>query len=587
MAVVAPGVLGALGGCGTTRSDATDPLEPDGSSALAEETGYASFVFQNGGVYTVTSARRFAEAVAVRGDRIAYVGSTMGARELVGPQTQVIDLAGRMLLPGFVEGHVHPVVGAFVSRGVDLQTDDPDEVLARIAAEAAANPDAPVVRGYGWRYNAFPEDGPTKDALDELVPDRPVFLFAVDAHGAWVNSRALELAGITRETPDPQPPFSVYQRDWYGGPTGYLVEVPAIMEVFESIAPVDKAFVREGLDEWAPRFAAAGITSVFDAGIQGLPVEQGFELYTELEAEGKLPFRVVGSYYWNDPEIDPLPRLRALRERFRTELVDPRVLKINADGGELQHTAFLRQAYVDEPRKTGALIIPEDILREVVAEADEEGIDFHCHCYGDGATRAMLDALEAAIESNPKRIRRHSLGHLGIVDPWDIPRFAVLGAIAQYSLNWAALDPAMDLVVRKRVGPARLKRMFSPRPLIDAGARISMGTDWPAANYTSTYKPLDAIQMAVTRQQIGRPEQEVLGGKTQRLSLDEALLANTLGAAFQLRLEESVGSIEVGKKADLVVLDKNLFEIPEHEIAQTRVLLTLMNGRITHRDAGP
>jgi hypothetical protein len=579
--------------CGATRW--VDP-EPEAGSARdaarasakrASGSGYASFVFQNGGVYTVTAARRFAEAVAVRGDRIVYVGSTLGARELVGPETQVIDLAGRMLLPGFIEAHIHPIAGAFMARGADLQTDDLDELLARVVAEAAAHPNAPIVRGYGWRYNVFPDSGPNKEALDAIVSDRPVFLFAIDGHGAWVNSKALELAEIGVETPDPQPPFSVYQRDWYGGPTGYLVEVPAILEVLSVVAPVDKAYVREGFEEWAPRFSAAGITSVFDAGIQGLPVEEGYALYTELEAEGRLPFRVVGSYYWNDPEVDPLPPLRALRERFHTELVDPRVLKINADGGEMQHTAYLLQPYADEPRKRGELIIPSDMIREVVVRADADGIDFHCHCYGDAATRTLLDALEAAVEVNPMRHRRHTLAHLAVVDPWDVPRFAVLGAIAQFSTHWAALDPAVDEVARRRFGSARTNHMFAPRPLIDAGTRISLGTDWPASGYYSTYKPLDSIQIAVTRQQIGKPDQAVLGGRGQRLSLDEALLANTLGAAYQLRLEEQVGSIEVGKRADLIVLDRNLFETPEHEIHRARVLLTLMNGRITHRDAGP
>jgi hypothetical protein len=579
-------IVCALTACAATRWEEPEPGDAR-AHAAAEESGHASFVFQNGGVYTVTSARRFAEAVAVRGDRIVYVGSTLGARDLIGPSTQVIDLEGRMLLPGFVEGHSHPIVGAFMARGADLQTDDPDEIRARVSAGIAKDPNAPVVFGFGWRYNAFPDSGPTRQQLDAVVDDRPAFLFAIDGHGGWVNTKALELAEITAETPDPQPPFSVYQRDWYGGPTGYLVEVPAMMAVLAKVAAIDKAYVREGLEEWAPRFAAAGITSVFDAGIQALPQDQGFEIYRDLEAEGRLPFRVVGSYYWNDPEVDPLVPLRDLRDRFRSELVDPRVLKINADGGEMQRTAFMLQPYADAPRKRGELIIPADMLRDVVVRADAEGIDFHCHCFGDAATRTLLDAIETAVKTNPSRDRRHSLGHVALVDPWDVPRFAALGVIAQYSLNWAALDPAVDEVARRRVGDARVARMYAPRALIDAGTRVSLGTDWPAAGYYSTYRPLDSIQVAVTRQELGKPEQKVLGGNGQRLSLDEALLANTLGAAYQLRLEDEVGSIEVGKKADLIVLDRDLFETSPHEIHQARVLLTLMNGRITHREAGP
>ena len=274
-----------------------------------------------------------------------------------------MNLAGKMLLPGFVEGHTHPMVGATLARGVDLQFDTRQEILDALKAYRHKIGSVDIVRGFGWRYNAFPAAGPRKEDLDAIWPDVPVILIGIDGHGAWVNSQALALAGVTKDTKDPIPGFSYFQRDpATGEPTGFLVEPPVMLQVNNAIEPFSLDYVAGGLAEWLPKAAAAGITTVFDAGIQVLPDQEGFALYSQLEREGKLPFRVIGSYYHNRPDVDPLPVIKALRREFQSELVRASVLKLNMDGGDNAHTGVFLAPYADAPETSGEPLLPPDRL---------------------------------------------------------------------------------------------------------------------------------------------------------------------------------------------------------------------------------
>jgi hypothetical protein len=315
-----------------------------------------------------------------------------------------------------------------------------------------------------------------------------------------------------------------------------------------------------------------------------VPEERGFEHYIELENAGKLPFRVVGTHYYNDPKVDPIPTIKNLRAKYRTELVRAAILKLNIDGGPEAYTAAMLEPYSDKPDTRGAPLLSAQRVKQIVLDADRNGIDVHCHVIGDAAVRITLDAIENAIAINPPRDRRHTLAHIPMVDPQDVARFGKLGVIAQSSAQWAVLDPAFVGITQKRLG-SRTSRIFSYRAILQQGGRFALGTDWPAASYYSTYKPLDGIEVAVTRQVIGEKSAPVLPPVTERLDLAQALRANTLDAAHVLRLEKVTGSIEVGKYADLAVLERNLFDVPANEIHATPVLLTMMNGRVTHRTA--
>ena len=553
------------------------------AEAVAATDGFADIVFRNGPVYTVNSAMPWARAVAVKGKRIVYVGEEAGVQPFVGPQTRVVDLAGRMLLPGFIEGHTHPMVGAALTRGVDLQYDSREEILAVLKAYRDKIGPVDIVRGFGWRYNAFPTSGPRKEDLDALWPDTPVILVGIDGHGAWVNSQALALAGVTKATKDPIPGFSFFQRDpATGEPTGFLIEPPVMLQVNNAVEPFSTEYVADGLAEWFPKAAAAGITTLFDAGIQVLPDMEGFALYSKFEREGKLPFRIVGSHYHNRPDVDPVPVIKALRREFHSELVSAKVLKLNIDGGDNAHTGVFLAPYADKPETRGEPLLPPDLFADIIRRADQDGIDVHVHSIGDGATRLTLDAIEAAIKVNPARDRRNAIAHLTLVDPADEPRFAKLGVVAQFSAQWAVADQPWHKVTRVRLGPTRAANVYRIGAIARQGGVLSFGADWPAANSYSTYKPLDAIEVSMTRHELDKPEGPQLAPAAEVIPLEAALKAATMGPAWQLGLERDVGSIEVGKYADLVVLEKNLFEVAPKDIHKTRVVMTVMNGRVTH-----
>ena len=574
---------------GEQARDAWIPAHPPRSAAADTAASAAAsgehIVFTNGVIYTAIEGAPLAQAVVIDHGEIIYVGDDKGAAAFEPTSGRVVDLEGRMLMPGFVEAHIHPIVGSTITRGVDLQFDTLDETMAALRAYKEEIGEVDIVRGFGWRYTAFPTTGPVKADLDAIWPDTPAVLFAIDGHSAWANSKALKLAGITRDAPDPNPGFSFFQRDDEGEPTGWLVEVAAIFTVLMPIAPYTGEYIVNALADWMPKASAAGITSLFDAGIILIPDDEGFEIYSEFEREGALPFRLVGSFYHFDPAIDPVPIITGLRDRFATELVQARVLKINIDGGDAQRTAAMLEPYSDAPETAGDTILPIDVLNETVMRADREGLDLHFHSFGDRGIRVTLDALEKAIAANPPRDRRHTMAHLVVVDDADLARFAELGVIGQFTSQWAVPDAFWNGVTRERWGDERANKTYRFGTHRRTGARLTLGTDWPAASHYSTYEPLKAVQIAVTRQELGKESStEPLPPADERITLDEALRANTIDAAYQLRLDDKVGTIEVGKRADLIVLDKNLFELAPSEISSAKVVLTMMDGVVRHQE---
>ncbi len=541
-------------------------------------------VFRGGAIYTCDPQRPWADAVAVRGREIIAVGTDAEVAAVATDDARIIDLAGRMLLPGFVEGHIHPILGGLLASGVDLQLPTKEAALTAIREHALANPTG-IVRGFGWRVDMFGPSGPHRGDLDAIIPDRPALFFAIDAHSVWVNSKTLEIAGITADTPDPVPGFSFYTRDAAGEPTGFVLETVAVLGIVDAVEPMTKPVLSQLFSQWAPKAAAAGITAVFDAGIPPVGEEPDglATIYTDLEVQGHLPFRVVASHMVKSPPLeDAVSETLRQREALATELVTGGVMKILGDGTVEGHTACLLDPYLDKPESTGQPPFSDEQWRQLVTAADAAGIDVHIHAIGDRTVRSALDAIEAAIQANPPRDRRHTIAHLELVDEADQSRFGQLGVIAQFSANWLSADPGTVDTTIIRCGHDRQRKIFRPKTILDSGGMITFGSDWPAAGWFSTYKPLDAIEVSITRQLVGSPEAPVLDPIDERLNLAEALHANTINAARQLRLDHIVGSIEVGKLADLIVLGENLFEVESHQIAATTVDMTMMNGRFTH-----
>ncbi|MEH3138477.1 MAG: amidohydrolase [Mycolicibacterium neoaurum] len=579
--VAAAAAVGSLAACAPDSAPAptsgADPTPGPGDSATT--------VFRNGRVYTVAGAAPWAQAVAVTGNTISYVGDDAGAMALAGPDTRVIDLGGKLLMPGFVEGHTHPFLGAFLTSGVDLQVPTLTEALDAIAAYAKANPTGPV-RGFGWRVDMFGPQGPTRADLDRVLPDRPGFFFAIDGHSLWANSKALELAGVSRDTPDPIPGFSYYARDENGEPTGYVLEVNAVLGLVDAVEPISPDTMATLVQGWLPKASAAGITSVFDAGVPPIGDDQAaiLRIYTDIEQRNELPFRVVASYSVRGAPIEgTVEKFTAVRDAISSELVTVGVVKIVGDGTQGGYTAWLIEPYADKPDSTGASPFTEEQWHRLVGDVDAAGYDVHIHACGERTARVGLDAVERAAATNPPRDRRHTIAHLVYVEDSDAPRFAQLGVTAQFSANWMSADPDTIENMGARYGAPRKDLLYRPQAVLGSGGRISLGTDWPAAGYFSTYKPLDSIQIGVTRQLIGNPDAPVLAPADQKLTVEQAVHANTLGAAYQIRLEDKVGSVEVGKLADLIVLDRNIFEIDPHEIHTAEVTMTMMNGQVRHQ----
>jgi len=556
-------------------------------ATLAFAADKADYVFKNAAIYTIDSKNPTAQAIAVTGKTISYVGTNDGVKPFIGDKTKVIDLHGQMLLPGFVDSHIHPMLAMFAG-GADLQYDSVEEVLASVKKWADAHADAPVIRGFGWRYTLFPTTGPTKADLDKLFPDRPVLLVAIDVHSAWINSKAMELAGVNAKTQDPVPGFSYFQRDpKTGEPTGWVVETPAEQAVLAKLSPPTPEAQIAATAELLPKFSAAGITSVFDAGIATMPTETGFDGYQQLEKESKLPVRVVGTYYWNNPELqDPVAIVLKLRDKYNSELLQAKTLKIMADGGEAQHTAVMLKPYYDRPGFNAQYQLAPKLIETAVLKAQQNGVDTHCHCYGDAAIRKYLDIVAEAEKQYPNSSSRHTIAHsLLITDP-DVPRFKELNVTMQTSPQWITPDPYSEKVTQilgNDVVNTEWARMNS---VSKAGGRLAFGSDWPATGYFSSYRPLDAIQVALTRAIL--PEYQkiqfapIMPPANEVVTLDQALKAYTLDSAYVLDLEKKIGSLEVGKLADIVVLEKDLHKIPASDISTTKVKLTMMNGKVAY-----
>jgi predicted amidohydrolase YtcJ len=551
-------------------------------------TTAADYVFKNGAIYTIDNNNPKAEAIAITGKIITYVGNNGGVDAFVGNKTKVIDLKGQMLMPGFVESHIHPSM-AILTVGADLQTDSMDELLARVKAWADANPNSKVIRGFAWRYTMFPTTGPTKEVLDKLFPDKPVFLLAIDAHSAWVNSKALQMAGIDAKHPDPLPGVSYFQRDpKTNEPTGWVVETLAEQEMFAKLNLMSPDMIMKEIKNFLPKLSAAGITSTFDAGIAIIETEKVLNEYQQMEKENKLPIRVAASYFWNKASIkDPVERTLALKRKFNSELVKLNTLKILFDGGEAQHTAVMLQPYADRAGFYGDFSIDKKLVAAAILKAEANNLNTHCHCYGDSANRTYLDAIEDARKAYPYSVSRHAAAHVIFLSPKDAPRFAKLNVTMQSSAQWATPDPTIKRSAQIVGEEVAYKEFFLHNSVLKAGGRLALGSDWPAAGYVSTYNPLDAIQVVVTRDILHKYGNDqfapVLPPADERITLDQALKAATLDAAYVLGLENKVGSLKVGKAADIVVLEKDLYKMAPDEISTTKVKMTMMDGRITYQ----
>ena len=550
------------------------------AGAEAEEQAKADVVLRNGKIYTADPARSVRQALAFTGNTIVAVGSDTDVAPLIGPKTKVVDLVGKLVLPGFIDTHIHPIIGALngakcslagVKATIDTLKPVIQDCLAKDQGSADEWFEAAQLDNYGFSATA-------KD-LDTIEATRPVALWGNDGHTVWVNSRGLVLLGVTAETPDI--PGGKIARDAQGTPTGYFADRASIF--------VDEKIPSPPLEEKAAltaaelkRMSAYGITSLMDAFVT--PAEEA--VWRKVYDTGRLPMRVRTAIYVADPSDDSDEAVTRLLAASKDGDVDPDflqsgVVKVFADGvmEYPAQTAALLSPYLDASGKPtkheGELYFDPQRFARLVQKLDAAGLTVHVHAIGDRAVRASLDAFASARAANGDKGNRHQMAHLQLVDPADFARFKELGVIADFQLEWAKREPATEGPLEPFLGPDRYKYLYPAGSLHKAGAMIIGGSDWDV----SSYNPFRAFQTGVTRS----------GGKGQRpLNIDEripletAIDAYTINAAYAMKQDKTTGSLEAGKRADLVVLDRDILTIDPETIDQTKVLATYLDGRVVH-----
>jgi len=565
--------------CGLITVAAVLVHQACGMAERSDGAGTADRIFTNAKVYTMNSQQPWAEAIAISGDEIVYVGGNSGALELAGDETVRHDLAGKMLLPGFIDAHMHLVGGGAFAKALSLDTSGTvDEWLRAIADYAQENSDAPLVFGYGFLATTFGPSGPTRYMIDAVVPDRPVLIMDEGLHGAWANTRALEKLNITRDTPDPVPGFSYSKRDENGDPTGYLLEDVATMAQSTLLA-VSEDFIVDGTAHVIDVLNSFGVTSAFDAGVWD--GEEPGRVVARLQELGELTIRVIGSYMATGPDDvdDALSRTIKWRDTVEGSRHHYRVLKILHDGTIEGRTAAMFEDYQGEPGNSGETIYTEEEMTKMVVGAASENIDVHIHALGERAVHEALNSIEVARGTHPDSRSRYAMCHIQVIADEDLPRFAELDVIAQSTPLWASYDD----YGRQFVSEDQFNRYWRFKSLGDLGVRLTWGSDYPATGAGLLgMSPVLQMEIGHTRQNAGEPDSPVQPRESERLDLESLVRGYTLDAAYQLHMEDEVGSLQAGKKADLVVLDRNLFEIDPYEIHQTQVIMTVMDGEVVY-----
>ncbi len=543
----------------------------------------ADLILSHGKIYTVDAEKPWAEAVAVKDGEIVYVGTNQGAQQWVGENTAEQNLQGKMLLPGFIDSHAHPVMGGAYVRSLSLDTfAGPKRWTEQIAEYADKNPDAKILFGYGFLASAFGAEGPTSKMLDAVVADRPVYLLDEGFHGAWANSKAMELLGINKETPDPEPGFSYYKRDENGVPTGYLLEGTATAGI-EKLDIITADSVALGTGDVINIMNSYGITAVFDAGALDVDSLQ-MKVLEKVSEQGKMTIRMVGSHMVSEGSQaqGAIEIVEHKRATSKNDMYHISMLKIMNDGTIEGKTAGMFEDYQGEPGNKGELVFSQQQMNALIAEASSKNIDVHIHALGERAISETLNsvALVRADATHNNSSSRFTICHIQVMTDEDVSRFAELDVVAQSTPLWTSFDTFGQAFV----SDDQFNRYFRFNSLKEAGVRMSFGSDFPASGAgTLGMSPLFNIEIGHTRQNPGEPNAPVQPNINERLDVASLIKGYTLDGAYQLHMEDEIGSIKVGKKADFVLLNENLFEVDKYQIHQVEVLQTILGGKTIYQ----
>lgn len=539
----------------------------------------ADTVYVNGKIYTVNEAQPWAKAFAIKGKKIIKVGSTDDMKSVTGDSTETLDLEGGFVMPGFVDLHVHPFGTAlFNLLNLDFSNNMSHEsMMEELKAFAEEHPEKTWIRAGSYGIGVYPNENPRKEDLDNVVPDRPVICIDATGHNYWLNSKALELAGITKDT-ESKLGFVIEKDPDTGEPSGTVREL--------AIRVVEQVADWPSLEEWVEiekkvmlEFVSNGITAMQTAEA----ADPYLDAIMEMEKNGEMPLRMFASWDWHMAQIsaftnEQMDEQIKGRAQYETELVNPNFVKIFADGAPTGYGCRFIEPYTNTDINGNTNLTQEE-FKEVIAEFDRQGISCFIHTIGTGTTRWVLDGLEYTRNTNGNSDVRHKLSHLYWIHPDDISRFTSIPNIAtDFSPGLLYYQPGLKGALEELLGPERADNMAPVKTLLETGARVGYGSDWLTI---APINPFPQLQAFITRENTDHPEFGIQNADN-RITLEQALEIFTLGGAYAVDADDRIGSIEEGKLADMILLDKNLFEIDVTEIKDVNVLFTMMNGKIVY-----
>ncbi len=566
----------ALSGCLASAACAANSVQT---------TEPADMVLLNGAFYTVDEGKPRAEAVAIDDGRFVYVGDVEGASAYIGEGTIQADLDGKFVVPGMIDGHTHPAINGLLSYDAFLPSGGHEETLQALRKIAEEKP------GDGWLnlccypYPAYIGDGktgPDKKHLDEIFPDRPVWIRSSSAHGSWLNSKALEMIGVTSETPDPAPYVAFYQRDEDGELTGWIAEGAGWQHAAAQF-PTNPEKVKAAVDFGLQKLKEFGVTTVYDAGNFG-HLDEVYSYLAELEAAGELDVRYDGTVMVFVPEARhaAIDEMKRLQTAYGGERLQFRTVKLFMDGVTPELAAGLIEPYTGYPDRPTSTSLSVEDLRDWMLDLHEAKLDLHVHAYGDLAVRRVLDAVELArAEVGESFYPRVTVAHLLLIDEADWPRFAELGVNANFTPHWhGTLEAEMPDGL---IGPERADHIHPSNALLAAGANVTFSSDSFAP---SKYNPMMGIQIAHNRRALeyrlpeGTGPDEFRGPESEKMDIHDMIVGYTRNGTIPFRTEEDLGTIAVGKLADLAILNASPFEVDRLAIADIVPDVVLMEGEV-------
>jgi predicted amidohydrolase YtcJ len=545
---------------------------------------FADTVYKNGKIYTVNETQPWAEAVAIKDGKFLVVGSNADMERVTGPGTEIVDLANRFVMPGIFDLHTHPFITPWYgSMNLPLQRpDDPDAILTEVKAYAEANPDKQWIIGGQWALGIYPDDSPRKKLLDEIVPDRPVALLDQTGHSMWINSRAMELAGIDASTPTSQ--LIIIDKDARSGePTGTVRE-QAIQKVEQAITQATAEEYVEPIKAVFDMFASYGVTSQQTAEGHRVPLE-AMQL---MEANGELIQRVFVSWDWKTTlnlayTVEDIEGQIENRAKFESNLIHPNYVKIFGDGSPGPRTSLLLEPYEGTSDVYGDANMSVEDFAAAFVKFDKMGVGVHIHVLGDGTARRVVDAFEIMKQGNGDTGTRHKVAHNFMTTGSDLERIAQLQDV-NMDFSPPAFGPhgAVSASFVPPIGEERYQRSMRVKTALDLGIHVGQGSDWLTLNPTPN--PFIAIEGMVTRENVFKSDPDLAGkvNPADAITLDQAIAVATLEGAWVVGAENGLGSIETGKFADMIVLDSNLFDIDPARIDETQVLRTVVGGRVVY-----